>query len=103
MTKKIPYLLVLLFLFAGRYLPAQNIREIDSLTNVIRNEQIDSLKIRALLALSFRYQGYDAAKSLSYAQQALMLAQTINDKRGTGLAHNILGDLYWYKSDYATS
>ncbi|MDQ3046009.1 MAG: tetratricopeptide repeat protein [Bacteroidota bacterium] len=104
MIKKQLHILIvfLLFLAVGK-ISAQDQKAIDSLKGILSTEQPDTVKIKALLGLSFRYQGFDVDKSLSYGKQALMLSESSNNKRGIGLSHNNLGDVHWYKGEYAIS
>jgi serine phosphatase RsbU (regulator of sigma subunit) len=97
------YMLIIAFLQSGINLFAQNMHAIDSLKNVLEKEKEDTMKVRVLLHLSYKYQGYDPEKSLEYGKKGLFLAQSINYQTGIGEAHNNLGDVYWYKSDYASA
>jgi serine phosphatase RsbU (regulator of sigma subunit)/Tfp pilus assembly protein PilF len=100
MRKRLSYIVLLFFACTVLSLPAQNIRAIDSLKNILQTTQTDSIKLKTLLALSFKHQGFDADMALDYGKKALLLAQALNNQKGIGNAHNNLGDLCWYKGDY---
>lgn len=82
---------------------AQNKRAIDSLQSVIHSTNVDTLKVRAFISLSRKHQGFNSDKAFEYGNEALLLSQTINYKKGMGNAHNNLGDIYWYTGDFASS
>jgi tetratricopeptide (TPR) repeat protein len=97
------YLLTVLFLLINLFGSAQNQVQIDSIKDILAGPAEETVKVNALIALSFKYQGNDPEKAMDYGKKALLLAQSINFKNGIGDAHNNLGDIYWYKSDYAAA
>lgn len=97
------FLLFLLFQTCFFVFP-QDKHLIDSLQSVVHSSIMeDTTKVKALIYLSQHYQEYDSGKGLEFGNKALLLAQTINYKKGTGKAHNNLGDIYWYRGDFASS
>ena len=82
---------------------AQNQHVVDSLQNFISSRKNDTTTVSALLSLSFQYEGINPDKAFEYGLKSLNLAQQLNYEKGIGNAHNNLGDLYWYRSDYSSS
>lgn len=98
------HIYVLLFLVSGSFCASsQNQIKIDSLQLVLSGKVQDTVRVQALLSLSLQYQGFDTDKAFDYGNKALKLSQTINYPKGIGDAHNNLGDLFWYKNDFASS
>jgi len=96
---------VFLFLFSGTILNcfSQNKVKIDSLEKLLVSATQDSMKVRALIHLSEEYADVDSKKAFDYANKALVAAEKLKNQNYIGRAHNNLGDLYWYKVDYASS
>jgi serine phosphatase RsbU (regulator of sigma subunit)/Tfp pilus assembly protein PilF len=94
-----PYILVLLL--SSLIARAQKIQSLDSLRNVVATTRNDSIRIRALLTLSIRYQGLNTDSAFAYGRKALKAAELANRPASVGDANNNLGDLYWYKGDYS--
>ena len=98
-----------LFLFHSLYfvlgptctLSSQSLNN-DSLLNVLWSSKNDTGKIRLMNEISdgLTWEGY-FAKSDSFANKALQLAQKVNDKKGMAEAYNHLGIDYYYKDGYA--
>jgi AraC-like DNA-binding protein len=59
----------------------------------------DTAQVEALIKLSKDFQWIDAYKSLSYADQALLLAQHIDYKKGIATANNLKGFCFWTFGD----
>lgn len=83
---------LILVLFISLILQAQTGRSIDSLTRVLETEHEISKRIELYLALCIEYKDVDVNKSIAIANQALILAENIEDKMSTGLLHKQLGD-----------
>jgi tetratricopeptide (TPR) repeat protein len=58
----------------------------DSLLNALKKQGEDTLKVKTLLNLADEFRFNDARQSLNYAQQALILAEQLQWKRGIALA-----------------
>ncbi len=97
------FIFFIFFLHSAFISEAQNQHTIDSLQTVFKTTTEDTTKVSALYGISYEYQGFNSDKAFDFANQSLQLAQSINFKRGQGNAHNMLGDLYWYKGDYASA
>jgi AraC-like DNA-binding protein len=59
----------------------------------------DTTLVNALIALSKKYQWIDSYGSLSYARQALKVAQDLNYKKGIAIASNLKGFCFWTFGD----
>ena len=72
----------LLFLFFPKYNQAQNTQKVDSLLAIYQDEQSpDTLKILALMDLSYYYEHKDRQLSQKYLSQAMDSAQGIEDQK----------------------
>jgi len=76
-VKNIFWTLLTLLALATSYTQAQN--KIDSLENVLKNDLADSSRIRILIQLSSLKQYVDFARSREYADEALALAEKLDD------------------------
>jgi serine phosphatase RsbU (regulator of sigma subunit) len=103
MLKKTKYILLLLRVLGGYNSFASENKYIDSLQEFIRSETSDTARIAAMIKLSVEYTEYDRSKAFESANRALSESEKINYQKGTGLAHNCLGDLYWFSGDYTKS
>src|SRR5688572_14662600 len=65
-------------LFVSVFLPAAAQQSVDSLENVLKTNLSDTARVRVLTQVSTAYQFQDFAKSLSYSQEALKLADKVN-------------------------
>lgn len=98
------HIYILLSLLPGSFTASsQNKKKIDSLQVLLAGKADDTVRVQALLSLSIQYQGFETDKAFDYGNKALKLSETINYPRGTGEAHNNLGDLFWYRNDFASS
>lgn len=98
----ITFILFFLVAVIHTVVPAQN-NSISSLQNLAQSLNNDTLRVATLIDLSRTYQDTEPDKAFNYGFQAVVLATHINYQKGIGLAHNNLGDLYWYKEDYISS
>lgn len=99
----VKYLSLFLLLSQCFYLSAKDHQAIDSLQNIIKSNQNDTVKISALIQLSNQYDEKNSDKAFEYGLQAITLSIKLNHPHSIGKAHNRLGDLYWYKGDYESS
>lgn len=81
------------------FLMGQNKPTIDSLEKVLAQTDDSKSKIEVLLSLSDEFTNNDILASLSYAQQAYNLAETIGDKKKKLDASLNLASIYYFKSD----
>ncbi|MCW3078161.1 MAG: hypothetical protein JWO32_2770 [Bacteroidetes bacterium] len=96
----IKYPLFFILISMGLKLHAQDQRVIDSLQKKLPTVETDSLRINILNDLSEEMVDVDPAKSISYATEALKLAEGINHKRSIGVALHNLGNGYYNLADY---
>jgi serine phosphatase RsbU (regulator of sigma subunit)/tetratricopeptide (TPR) repeat protein len=82
---------------------AQNLRTIDSLSTILSSTKEDTMRVRTLIGISKEYQGFNSDKAFDLGNKALFISEKIKYNKGLGNSHNNLGDLYWYKSDFAAS
>lgn len=99
----VKYLFLLLVMMHCFYLSAQNRQKMDSLQKFIKSAQNDTIKISALIQISNQFRDYNSDKAFEYGVEALTRSTKLNYPKFVGKAHNNLGDLYWYKADYASS
>jgi AraC-like DNA-binding protein len=59
----------------------------------------DTTRVQELIALSKKNQWIDPNQSLHYADQALLLAQELNYKKGVAIANNLKGFCFWTFGD----
>jgi len=99
----VKYFSLLLLLHQSLCLFAQEQHAVDSIQNLIKSTHNDTIKIAALIQLSNQYEQGNSKQAFDYGLQALSLATQLNYPKKIGSAHNNLGDLYWYKSNYGSS
>lgn len=97
--KKTFWLLLILLIFSARYSPAQN--KLDSLQNLLRSGTPDSLRVRVLIGLSALTQYSDFAHSRDYADEALNLAEKLDDPFYKVLAYQNKAFLLTSSGDYS--
>jgi tetratricopeptide (TPR) repeat protein len=86
--------------FAVLDLQAKDRKMIDSLRPLLRLSHPDSTKVNMLLSFSAHYIFVDRDSSLLYCQQALALAEKINDTAKQGRALRRLVDLYSQRGNH---
>jgi serine phosphatase RsbU (regulator of sigma subunit)/Tfp pilus assembly protein PilF len=72
----------------------------DSLFAKLGTEKTDTAKIRLLNDIALTFEKENASRKVSYAREALQLAQKTGDKRGMANSYRILGDHYNDHSDF---
>ena len=95
--------IVLQVVFCGVLFSQSSKEAIQSLQNYVDGIRNDTARVAMLLDLSKKYVDNEPDKAFHYAFQALTLATNIEFRKGKGLAHNNLGDLYWYKNDFVSA
>lgn len=100
MRKKTLFLSLLFCVFC---FSQQNKIEIDSLTTSLKNEKVDSLKVKLLLKLEYAYRFTDYKKGLQYAQKALFIAKKNNWQRGLAICYNNIGNSYLDRDEYVAA
>jgi len=96
---------VLLFglLVVSVILPAAAQQNVDSLENILKSNLPDTARVRALTQVSAAYQFQDFAKSLSYSQQALKLADKVNHPDSKVLAFQNAAFLFTLSGDFSSA
>src|SRR4029078_11540758 len=75
----------------------------DSLELALLKTKEDTLKVKLLAELSFRYAFNQPEKGLSYSRQCLLLAQRLNDKEGIANANQSRAWWLWAMGNYSNS
>jgi signal transduction histidine kinase len=81
-------------------LSAQNHAKIDSLATRLNADVHDSIRSRLLFELAAEIQVKDTLKTFQYLEEGRLLAESLNDTRGMGLYHKILGTTRRLNGDY---
>ena len=97
------FLYLLIYLFFVNALFAQN-KQIDSLKNLLRTNKEDTNKVGVLnkIADKLLYVG-NYETSLLYANQAKIIAEKLEFKKGLANAYNLIGVIYWRQGNYSLS
>lgn len=103
MQKIVRLIFILVFFLPGHTSHAQNKHVRDSLLARIKSLPEDTSLVKDLIRISHEYSGANNDSAFSYGVKSFELAKRINHKKFLGDAYNNLGDLYWYKTDYAAS
>src|SRR4051812_13943734 len=82
---------------------AQDKHQVDSLLNIIKKSKTDTALVHRIVDLSRIYEFTKIDSALTYAKQALIIAEKVGNPKALGFANNNLGDVYWYKSDFVSS
>ncbi len=75
-------------------------RTVDSLKQSIGRQDVDSLKVGTLIALSNQYLGADLNEAVRYGEEALALAEKIDFKSGIAYAHKAIALSYYFQANY---
>lgn len=76
--------------------------EIDSLQQIVLLQGVeDTLKVRALIGLSWRLKSTDPDRAMGYAREALSLAEDRGYYARAGQAMNNIGIIFWQKGNFA--
>jgi len=94
---------ILILFFSARTCPAQDKHARDSLLTRIRSLPEDTSLLKDMIGISHQYSGANNDSAFSYGRKAFELAKKLGHQKLLGDAYNNLGDLYWYKSDFAAS
>ncbi|WPP49298.1 tetratricopeptide repeat-containing sensor histidine kinase [Catalinimonas niigatensis] len=97
-----PYLFLLILLLCSVDGPAQETPEIDSLKNLLTDQQ-DSIQVDVWHKLSMSYQNYVPDSAMRYAQQALTLSENLNYNKGIADAMLHIGRLKRDKGNYTSA
>lgn len=78
-------------------------QDLKKLHRAVEEAKDDTTKINALLNFAQTTQSNLPDTAFLYCNEALKMSRSMGYKKGLGAANNILGDLYWYQSDYSSS
>jgi signal transduction histidine kinase len=79
----------------------QNHSAIDSLKNILKTAKADTVNVNCLNSLSSEYSKIsDYKMSMQYAESALVLANTLDYKKGIADSYNNIGGVYWRQGSY---
>ncbi len=102
--KRLIFTLILTFSFfswrLSNYCVAQS-TQIDSLKGLINTQKDDTLKVLNLIALSSAYLNSDINKVFRYANEAKIVSEKINFKKGIGLATKSVGVAYSKQGNFS--
>ena len=99
--KKVFWILLTCIAITSSYSQAQN--KIDSLKSVLEKDLPDSTRVRVLIALSAQSQFIDFAKSKVYIDEAIALAEKMDDRSAKALAFQNKGFLLSSSGDYSNA
>ena len=94
-------LLIISSLFVTGYTQAQS--KIDSLENVLKSDLPDSTRIKTLVELSSLNQYVDFARSREHSEEAIELAEKLDDRALKVLAYERIGFLLTSSGDYSAA
>jgi serine phosphatase RsbU (regulator of sigma subunit) len=92
MSFRIKHIVVVAFLLLINLVVAQN-KQVDSLIDVAKKTDVDTIKINAFLRISNRLKSTNFDESYKYAKQALTIAEKINNKHYLAKVNRHLGRL----------
>ncbi|MBQ4819043.1 tetratricopeptide repeat protein [Aquimarina sp. MMG016] len=99
--KPLVNILLILGCFCFYSSTAQNQQKIDSLLQVIKEEQShDTTRVKAFNDLGLLYASVDPKQAKSYINKALTITKDIESPRGMAGTHNCLGIVYYYQKEY---
>jgi serine phosphatase RsbU (regulator of sigma subunit) len=96
------FCLILLLHIEGSKAIAQN-KAIDSLLTVLKNTEVDTMKVKLLVKLSFESLGSDPQKMKEYAEEALAISTSKSFSRGEAEAFKNLGIYYYLTGNHPKS
>lgn len=96
MMKKIIVQCILLLLFSGSLYSSQA----DSLFRVLEQSKEDTLKVQTLLSIAALYYRSDPQQAISYADQAMSLAEKVQYPQGLAYAYKSRGMVYYFQGKY---
>ena len=86
----------ILFMSCYSFVLSAQVNKVDSLESLLLNEEKKSSKVKLLNEISAEYLKSDYEKSISYAKQALDLAEVLNYNKEKAKSLNLLGKGYMY-------
>jgi len=92
---------LVLLIFIGTGVCAQNVKKTDSLRAVLKLSATDTNRVKSLNALALEFRNKDKDTSIVLSTQALELAQNLNWKSGIATSCHQLGLFNHLKSNYA--
>ena len=101
--KKVFFFLLLFTCVANVNSQAINSQTIDSLRQIINKIENDTTKVKLLARYSYHVVFTNPVEALSFAQEGLLLANSLNYQKGRLLCNLSLGFTKWIQSDYTES
>ncbi len=95
--KKILLLIFIFFIIDN--LSAQK-EKIDSLQNLLKTDNQDTLRAKTLVELALQFRNSEIAKGKQYAKEALFLSKKLNYKNGLAGSYGVLGLLYYREGQH---
>ncbi len=100
MKKALLGTLLLISLFLNESIATAQTPAIDSLLQVIEEQEASTQKIDNLLLISHNYRYIDITKSLEYAKKALVLSDELNYIKGRGHAYRFFALSHYFKGEF---
>lgn len=91
---------VIFFSASGAHAAKSEEQVVDSLKNALVYTKLDTNRVRTLFFLAEKLVKQNAYESVKYAQEALVLSDSLEYKRGKAIALGILGNNYEQLTDY---
>ncbi|MEL6624581.1 MAG: tetratricopeptide repeat protein [Bacteroidota bacterium] len=99
--KKLLIGLGLILIACTATLPAQQV-VVDSLERILReNTRIDTVRVKLLVQLGKAYSQVDPSRTRKFANEAIVLSQSLNYLNGEGIGNQVLGISYAVQGNYA--
>ncbi len=75
-------------------------KRIDSLKTILTKAKEDTNKVKTLITLALALEGSKPDQAFTYANEALLLSQSLDFKRGTSICYHTMGSLKFDQGDY---
>lgn len=92
--------LSILFVLICKSIFCQNSRKLDSLLKVLPTLKEDTTKVKTLIRICHQYGSNNPKRTLEYSEKALILSETIEWKRGIGMAYSLIADAHYYQGNF---
>jgi len=100
-SRPLNLLLILIISLVARQ--ASGEQKQDSLLRILKTSGYDTTRVNVLNKLSVEYRNEDYKKTMSYAEEALKLAEKIKYKKGMAASLTNIGMAYFRQHDYIKS
>jgi tetratricopeptide (TPR) repeat protein len=92
--------LVFLSIFSAGLLPAQDFHKVDSLELALQLSQPNTNRVDINLALAEELKFNQSDRAIEFAENAIVLSDSLRYSDGKLIARRILAEIYWNGSDY---